>query len=370
LCECVAWHPLWPRLARAAKVRRDLVQAVLYQLEHAPPVPQARDAVTIAEALGHRKTERVERVLEALQAGAVIDAGHQFVGAWGDAIASHRHGDAQRGAIPLIGRNSGDARSVTAEDPGERRRILARARTARWRMRIAAETAANRPDQPAPVAPVAPIVTASPGVTQPSFSFVPDSQPEEERTKTTRASDAERDAEFAALWAIWPMQSRYHDAETVYRQARKDGIGAARIMDCARRYLDELETHRPWQSKMMLVNWLRTKPWRDPILPFRDAPAAVDGGGGALPNGSSTAPAMEHALGAGGDRLLASIGAAAFRTWFRDVTATVEGELARVLAPTGFVAARLRSDYETAIATAFAVSHVQVSVRQQQRAAG
>lgn len=234
MCDCLAWNPLWATIAREARVRRPAVVLAVLYLRSAPDQPNARSALVIGSVVGMRP-EPLSRLLAALRAHDVIDEENEPIGAWAvtrDVTLSHR---AKTGAE----------------------------RTREWRGRRRAMARGDA--QPVEIGQC---VTKRDDVTSPSqapsLSLFPESEQEKETNKHPRARGDACDDGFAELVALWPLANRMPDAEREYRRALRQ-VDAARLIALARHYLD---TKEPWRHAMFLVNWLRTEPWRDPLLPL------------------------------------------------------------------------------------------------------
>jgi hypothetical protein len=136
MCNCLAWHPLWSTVARAAKVRRSTVVAVLFVLREAPDLPLARSDQVVAETLEAR-LDVIARVTAALRAAGVVDLANCPLPGWGVTLgdAAVTLGDA---AVTLgDGVTLPVTLSVTlgAADRLARRRFMGRLRMARCRAR-------------------------------------------------------------------------------------------------------------------------------------------------------------------------------------------------------------------------------------------
>lgn len=136
-------------------------------------------------------------------------------------------------------------------------------RTARWRRQSGPAAGALSP------APSDEMRDDNPSLA--ALSLFPDQQEGKEEQKQPRAAAPELDHGFAALRAIWPLANRMAEAEREYRRVLRQVDGAT-VLALARRYLD---TKEPWRNAMFLVNWLRTEPWRDPVLPLASPPRVV-----------------------------------------------------------------------------------------------
>lgn len=165
---------------------------------------------------------------------------------------------------------------------------------------------------------------------------------------------------FAELAAIWPKQQQLRAAAALYRKAL-GYASAGRLQELARQFLADKE---PWRECMYLVNWLRTEPWRDPMLPLTAPPRAVED---AAPPADEAPP---HPFGnAIATRLVERIGAAAFANWFGAVTADISPDLVTIVTPSRFVRDRLARHYEADLAAAWG-RRVEVVVTKRERRAG
>lgn len=248
---------------------------------------------------------------------------------------------------------------VTLASPVAAKRppLSGRERQANYRARLKARRATqvleNGRGDAARYAP-SPAATLSPDE---SLSLFPQNNGEKEREQP-RAQDASEG--FAQLKALWPVAARMADAEREYRRAVRHAEPAT-LLALAHGYLELRETKEPWRHCLYLVNWLRTQPWRDPVLPLTAAPRLVETAAGEPTKLPDVAP---HALGEPGERLRARIGAAEFRAWFGDVEVEVADAQCAVLSvPTRFVADRLTSHYREAVAACWGTRCARFRVR-------
>jgi hypothetical protein len=145
-------------------------------------------------------------------------------------------------------------------------------RTRKWRerKRNAGLAPAPAPNADPGLAPVSQSVTGD--AAAPSYSLFPVDQasPQKEQKKTRTHVESNEDG-FAALVAMWPLSNRMAEAEREYRRYRQHRT-ASEILMAAQRYI---ETKEEWRSAQFLMNWLRTDPCKDPVLPLASAPCEV-----------------------------------------------------------------------------------------------
>jgi hypothetical protein len=328
---CIAWHPIWQKIARTAKVRRQAVQSILFVLQNAPDLPLARDDDMIASAANVKEASAI-RVLLLMRGLGIIDRENRLSPEWSLVTVS-------------------DDETSRASPASQRRRPRTGAeRTAKWRAKQkAAETTANPPPAAYSAAEndvTSPVVTAS----QPSLSLslFPDEQIEDQGKieKTPRAPDQFWD-EFEALRAIWPKQEAIEDARKAYRWARKTKSATAqRIAAGAERYI----ANKPdWQEPVQLWRWLRSERWKDGERPehLPLPPRLVE---------SAPEPELDEVS----QRLRDRIGAVDFNRWFR--AARIEqGEVGiRVFVRSAFVRNHIGQHFEMAMRLAWQTDQIEI----------
>lgn len=264
MCECLAWHhPVFAlageRLKKLGiKGGRPLAFSVFAAMRDDPVLaglPSVQDKVAVM-GLGFNETHLVV----ALAVAALQQLG--LVGAAGELLIADENADEMTKGVTehFVTRRRG-------RPPLGSRAMTGAERTARWKAgksaiidRPAYNSGAVGSAHAADETDDASLSSA------PSLSFFPE-VPQQEEQKQTRAS-AEADeiaAGFIRLRALWPLSNRTADTEREYRRALRFA-SPGRLMELAQHYFD---AKPDWQSTKFLVNWLRTEPWRDPVLPLR-----------------------------------------------------------------------------------------------------
>ncbi len=260
---CLAWHPLWEVIGRAAGVRRQTVAFIMLYLDAAPELPLARTAEVVAATIGNRRLDKVERVLAQLRERGIIDAAHRLSSGWAsekrpvqkpdgkpDAASENRTPTGRQVDAPFGGR-------VLSANPSS-----VRSRRKYWRDKGLGDAAGLASENRTPVRSDAPSLCL----------FPVNQQQEQKQTNTPRAREAsEPDAGFARLRAIWPIDDRLVEAEAEYWRYRRRHTADA-IQGAAERYLATKPQGRWCQ---FLLHWLRADPCRDPPLPLGGRPQDV-----------------------------------------------------------------------------------------------
>jgi hypothetical protein len=270
MCDCLAWHhPVFAvagkRLAKlGVKGGRAFAFGVFAALRDDPVLGRlssVKDKVALLSEGFGEKPICIALAIAALQQLGVLDAAGTVVADDnGDETADEKLTKLLQHFVsaPRRGRPPLGARAMTGAE-----------RTARWAAKHPRRPGAGGP--PAADENAAGIASVDPS----SFSLFPDQQEHQEEQKQPRARAADETGEdFAKLRALWPLSNRMADAEREYRKALRN-VTAVALLDLARHYLD---TKPAWQSTMFLVNWLRTEPWRDPVLPLSAPLRTVEAG--------------------------------------------------------------------------------------------
>jgi hypothetical protein len=261
MCECLQWHhPLWKLAARRAGARPLSVFGVVMALRNDRLLQglTLKERVSVLADGAGEKPITIALIIASLQQVKIVDdAGNLTADENADEMTQTvtKHFVTRRRGRPPLG-----SRAMTGSE-----------RTARWKAHKSAELAR---DAGTPRPSVVADETADTSLpSAPSLSFFPDIQPHQEEQKQTRARADETADGFAQMRSLWPLSNRMADAEREYRRALRAAT-APTLLELARHYLD---TKPAWQNTMFLVNWLRTEPWRDPVLPLRVPLRAIEG---------------------------------------------------------------------------------------------
>lgn len=247
MCDCLTWDSaVFRAAAKLARARPDTVFAVFCALEADGERAARLRPEILAAGLG-RRAPVIERILASLLSLGVTCDGVVTAEWRREPLAGSARGLSMRpSAIRMRRKRSRDG---GGGDP----------------------PAVGREGSGAPVS--APVTSVTSDGPSPSLSFFPEElseQAREQKPMRAPAPDMTEDG-FAELRALWPLSNRMHEAAAEYRRYRQRH-SASEIIEAATGYFAGKEG---WRSAMYLVNWLRTDPCRDPVLPLAAAPREV-----------------------------------------------------------------------------------------------